>query len=76
MCIITGPFRGNARLEVGHETCDKLRTNSDTAGTDSSATDLVVGIIGPAREAGYDALDAVTIGMASATRLYSNLLGE
>jgi hypothetical protein len=65
-----------ALLEVGNETCDKLRASSDTAGTDSSATDLVVGFTGPAREAGYDALDAVTISMASATSLCSNLLGE
>ncbi|MBS9374322.1 DUF732 domain-containing protein [Rhodococcus sp. B50] len=66
----------DALLAVGEEICDHLRTNADSADGNASATDLVVGFTEPARKAGYDPLDAVTISMASVTSLCSDALGE
>ncbi|MEU5841308.1 DUF732 domain-containing protein [Rhodococcus sp. NPDC047139] len=66
----------DAVLEVGEKTCDQLQENADNTGEDAAATDLVVGFTGPSRDAGYDALDAVTISVASVTSLCPDLLGE
>jgi len=66
----------DALIGVGEEICDHLRKNADHADGNASATDLVVGFTEPARKAGYDALDAVTISMASVTSLCSDVLGE
>ncbi|UYP19204.1 DUF732 domain-containing protein [Rhodococcus sp. Z13] len=64
----------DALLAVGNETCDLVRNNAGDG--DVEAAEMIAGFTEPARKAGYEPFDTVTIGMASVTTLCTDLLGE